>query len=203
MRVYIDGENFRKGLARILINEKIITNSREINSYAIRDLLADVLESRDLDINYYASKIKLPNGYKPDKEVMQHVQKIKDFTRKWVPQLKKQNINYTKAGYLKVKSSKKCPRCGHGHDTLQEKGVDVRLAVDMLEQAYSQKNQVMAMMSSDTDLCPAIKKVQDRGSKVIYVCFGDSPNRAVSAVSDETATISKAKLIKYAKVKNA
>jgi len=203
LKIYIDGENFRKGLARILINQKVINNSREITNFPIRDMLADVLESEDLEIYYYASKIKLPTGYSPDKEVMQHVEKIKDFNRKWVPTLLNQKITYIKAGYLKVKSSKKCPKCGHSHDTLQEKGVDVRLAVDMLEAAHNDKQVVIGLMSSDTDLCPAIQKVKDHRGKVIYICFADATNRAVSAVATETVTISTAKIKKYAEGKNA
>lgn len=164
MKVYVDGENFRKGLTRVLLTEKVIKSSRDIKGFPIRLLLEDVLET---------SKIKLPNGYQPDEKVIEHVQKIK-----------------------------KCPKCGHTHDLLQEKGVDVRLAVDMLEGAYASKDKTLAIMSSDTDLCPALHKVKKQGKQVIYVCFANATNRAVSAVATETVTISTAKLKKYVGLNN-
>lgn len=197
MKVYIDGENCRKGLTRVLKGEGVITNPRQMESYRVTDLLKDILGVEDLEINYYASVIKLPNGYSPSAEVMNHVNQIRAYNRKWVPALQNQGISYTKAGTLKVRSSKECRNCGEVQDVLQEKGVDVRIASDMLEAAYSGGEDTMALLSSDTDLCPAIHKIQAKGIQVIYIGFADSINRAVSAVADQTITISIPKTVKY------
>ncbi|HKR82383.1 MAG TPA: NYN domain-containing protein [Candidatus Saccharimonadales bacterium] len=198
MRVYIDGENFRKGLTKILKDSKVIKNDRELTAYPIRALLEDVLGAENIDISYYASKIKLPNGYTPSKHILNHVQIIQEFTRKWVPTLAGQQIDYIKAGNLKVKSSKECSNCHQVQDVLQEKGVDVRIAIDMLEDVYDKKQKTVVIMSSDTDLCPALHSIKKRRARVIYVCFADSTNRAVSAVANETVSISIEKLKKYA-----
>jgi hypothetical protein len=140
MKIYIDGENFRKGLARVLVDSKILKSPRDMDYYPVRDLLQDVLETDEkCSINYYSSKIKLPQGYTPADHIMQHVEVIREYTRKWVPNLAKQKINYVKAGYLKVRSPQPCKKCGCEHEVLQEKGVDVRLATDMLEDAYLNK----------------------------------------------------------------
>ncbi|HZM63537.1 MAG TPA: NYN domain-containing protein [Candidatus Saccharimonadales bacterium] len=199
MKVYIDGENCRKGLTRVLKETGDIAGSREMENYRLRDLLADVLETNDIEIGYYASYIKLPNGYQPSGGVLRHVQKIKEYSRKWVPALESQGIEYVKAGYLKVKSTKECRNCHEVQDVLQEKGVDVRIATEMLEDAYTNKQNVIVVMSSDTDLCPAIHKIKTHGAKVIYVAFADWVNRAVSAAASETVTISIAKVQKYSK----
>ncbi|HKU19154.1 MAG TPA: NYN domain-containing protein [Candidatus Saccharimonadales bacterium] len=199
MKVYIDGENCRKGLTRVLKEGGDISNSRDMATYRLRELLNDVLETKEVEISYYASYIKLPNGYQPAGEVLHHVQKIKEYSRKWVPALEKQGIEYVKAGYLKVKSAKECRNCHEIQDILQEKGVDVRLATEMLEDAFTGKQSVIVVMSSDTDLCPAIHKIRAHGAKVIYVAFADWVDRAVSAAADETVTISIAKVRKYAK----
>jgi len=199
MKVYIDGENCRKGLARVLEEAGDITNARQMQSYRLRELLADILvaETDAFDIDYYASEIRMPNGYQPSSDVMQHVARIREYSRKWVPSLQAQNVAYIKAGYLKAKAAKECRNCHITQEVLQEKGVDVRIATDMLEDAYTHRQDTIVIMSSDTDLCPALHKIKNQGAKVIYVCFADSINRAVSAVANQTLTIPIPKVRQY------
>ena len=198
MQVYIDGENCRKGLVRVLQDAGLIQNSREMTTYRLRDLLKDVLDTDgELAINYYASKIKLPHGYTPSADVMAHVNIIRQFSRHWVPNLEQQNITYVKAGYLKVKSGTRCPNCGHVQDVLQEKGVDVRVATDVLSSAYTEENPTIVLFSSDSDLIPALSRAKEQGAKIIYVCFADYVNYAVSRVANETVSIPTEKVKKY------
>lgn len=201
MKLFIDGENCRQALSKILQEEGLVKASREITKYRLADLLRDVTSTKanDLDIRYYASEIKLPSGYKPTAETMKQVNKIKEYSRKWVPNLQLQKIEYIKAGNLKVRQAKPCANCGKSLEVLQEKGVDVRVAVDMLESAYSGKDKKIVVMSSDTDLCPALHKVRAKGVRLVYLCFADSLNRAVSAVCHETLTIPRAKVVEYYK----
>ncbi len=199
MKVYIDGENCRKGLTRVLQDAGDISSARDMETYRLRELLIDILGIEDFSVSYYASEIRMPNGYNPSSDVEQHVRKIREYTRKWVPVLRQQNIEYIKAGYLKVKSTKECRNCHTTQDVLQEKGVDVRIATDMLEDAYTQAQDIIVIMSSDTDLCPALHKIKKHGAKVIYIAFADSINRAVSAVAHQTLTVSIPKVRKYAK----
>lgn len=199
IRIYIDGENFRKNLVRSLTSANLLSSERNLLTYPIRPLLEDLFESKDISLNYYASKIKLPNGYTPSDEVLQQVTAIRDYSRYWVASLTNQNISYIKAGNLKVRSSKSCRNCHTTQDILQEKGVDVRIALDILETAYEgDDNNTLVIASSDTDLCPVIHKIQAKGIRVIYLCFATQINRALSAVADETVTISEEKLRKYA-----
>jgi uncharacterized LabA/DUF88 family protein len=128
---------------------------------------------------------------------LRHVDRIRQFSRQWVPYLEQQSIIYIKAGYLKIKNGSPCPNCRHTQDSLQEKGVDVRLATDILEAAYTDKNTTIALMSSDSDLIPAISKAKERGARIIYVCFADYVNYAVSRVCHETVSISIEKVKKY------
>ena len=196
--VYIDGENFRKNLVRSLLESNLLTSERDLLSYQIRNLVEDVLEVKDIDICYYASKIKLPNGYIPSEDILQQVAIIREYSRHWVASLSSQAIRYIKAGNLKIKASKPCRTCHTTQDTLQEKGVDVRIALDILESAYEQgQANTIVIASSDADLCPVIHKVQAKGIRVVYLCFAAHINRAISAVSDETVAISEGKLTRY------
>src|SRR5712692_1611558 len=47
-----------------------------------------------------------------------------------------------------------------------EKGVDVQIAVDMLVAAYEDLCERIYLVSSDTDLIPAIQKAQEKGKTV-------------------------------------
>lgn len=60
-----------------------------------------------------------------------------------------------------------------------EKGVDVNLAVDLLSGAYDDLYDVAVVMSSDTDLIPAIKKVKFFKKEVEYIGFSHRPSLAL------------------------
>ena len=68
-----------------------------------------------------------------------------------------------------------------------EKGVDVQLAVDLLVGAYENTYDTAIILSSDTDLIPAIKKVREIGKSVEYIGFAHHPTIA----SQTHATLSR------------
>ncbi len=194
MKIYIDGENFRHKAVDILQSGRIIANSREMGKYPLRKLLEDVLASKDVEIVYYSSRLKLPRGYQPSDQILEKAEIIKEFNRHWVAQLRTQNIQHIKAGYLKVKNADSCPNCGHRQEILQEKGVDVRIAVDLITDSHDTDSKTIALMSSDSDLIPALDRIQRSGIKVIYICFANAVNQAMSSTADETITIPTAKV---------
>lgn len=57
-----------------------------------------------------------------------------------------------------------------------EKGVDVQLAVDLLVGAYEDSCDTFIVISSDTDLIPAIRKVRALGRNVEYIGFAHQPS---------------------------
>lgn len=60
-----------------------------------------------------------------------------------------------------------------------EKGVDVQIAVDMLVAAYENLCDRIILVSSDTDLSPAIRKVQEKEKVVEYIGFSHKPSVAM------------------------
>lgn len=60
-----------------------------------------------------------------------------------------------------------------------EKGVDVKIAVDLLVGAYDNLYDVAILISSDSDLVPVIKKVKQLGKKLGYVGFKHRPSFAL------------------------
>ncbi|MCL2037928.1 NYN domain-containing protein [Candidatus Saccharibacteria bacterium] len=197
MKIYIDGENFRKGLMNALIASKIVDRNYQLKKYQIRNLLEDVLEKKNLEIVYYASRVKLPQGYTPNKRILEIADQIKSESRVWLANVVSQKITLVKAGNLKIKQSKPCRNCHKTQEILQEKGVDVRLGADLLEDIYEKNAKTIVLFSSDTDLCPILHKAANRKVKTVYICFANSLNRAVAAAASETITIPAEKIKRY------
>jgi uncharacterized LabA/DUF88 family protein len=69
--------------------------------------------------------------------------------------------------YLETRLGRLEPR----GDTFVEKGVDVRIAVDMLSMAYRNIYDAAVLVSCDGDFADAVKAVQDLGKHVEVACF--------------------------------
>jgi len=89
---------------------------------------------------------------------------------------------------------------GLGHmlrtDAYHEKGVDVLMAVDLLIGAYEDKYDTVILVSSDTDLIPAITKVRSMKKKIEYIGFSHKPSYAMIANSDVRRLLVKEELEK-------
>ena len=77
---------------------------------------------------------------------------------------------------------------GFGHmlktDRYHEKGVDVLMAVDLLVGAYENLYDIVILITSDTDLIPALEKVRSKGKKIEYIGFSHNPSHALITHSD-------------------
>ena len=69
-------------------------------------------------------------------------------------------------------------------DSYHEKGVDVQIAVDILIGAYENLYDIILLISSDTDLLPAIIKARAMKKRVEYIGFSHKPSMALIANSD-------------------
>jgi uncharacterized LabA/DUF88 family protein len=67
-----------------------------------------------------------------------------------------------------------------------EKGVDVKIAVDMVIGAYENNYDVAILVSSDTDLIPAIKQVRRLGKIVEHIGFSHAPSFGLQKHADAT-----------------
>jgi len=56
-----------------------------------------------------------------------------------------------------------------------EKGVDVKMAVDLLTGAYDDLYDTAILLSSDSDLNPAVMKTKHLGKKLEYIGFSHNP----------------------------
>jgi len=82
-------------------------------------------------------------------------------------------------------------------EVYHEKGVDVKLAVDLLVGAYDNLYDTAIVISSDTDLIPAIKKVKHLGKQVEYIGFSHQPSFGMQSSSSLSRLLIKEELEQF------
>ena len=70
-----------------------------------------------------------------------------------------------------------------------EKGVDIRLATDMLVHAFQNHYDVAILVSSDTDFVDVVQGVKNAGKNVEVALFGQLGSEALRKVADEVVEI--------------
>src|SRR3989338_4517578 len=77
---------------------------------------------------------------------------------------------------------------------IREKGVDVQIVIDLVIDAVENNFDTAIMVSSDTDLIPAIKYLRSRGKKVEHVGFSHAPSLGMIKESDDRILLLKTQL---------
>lgn len=170
--VIIDGSNFYFKLKDLKIHLLIYFDF----SGFIKSLIG---KNKFYKAVYYIGKVRTD---KTEKTRRLHADQQKLFAH-----LKKHNIKYS-LGYL-LKSG----------DKFREKGVDVNMAVDMLVATYENVSDHFILISSDTDLLPAIRKAKEKRKTVEYVGFSHSPSLAMVANCTESRLLKKEDLLPFFK----
>lgn len=70
-----------------------------------------------------------------------------------------------------------------------EKGVDVKLAVDLVVNAYKNNYDIAVLVSNDADFIPAIQEVINLGKEVYYVGFPKMKSYHLNKVCSKTIKI--------------
>lgn len=66
----------------------------------------------------------------------------------------------------------RCPHCSTPITRMVEKGVDTALGISMIRHAYRDDFDIAVLVTSDTDLVPAVEAANDTGRKVVQAGFG-------------------------------
>lgn len=187
MKVFIDGENLRHRIVSVLHHEQRIHDRDDLFKVDVRQLVTDALGEEPEEILYYTTKIKQPDFEIPDK-LRHKIDVIMDSHRRWIADMTNQGIRVIKAGTLKVHESRTCYECGKRTMLLHEKGVDVRVAIDIVQAAIGHTTDHIVLLSSDADMIPAIEVVRRSGVHVTYLCSEGEKNEAVSITTDDTVS---------------
>lgn len=185
MKVFIDGENLRHRLVQVLYQERKIHDRDENYKLDVRQLIHDALPEVPECINYYTTRIKQPKFEIP--EALEHkITTIQEAHRRWIAMLTNQSIQVVKAGNLKVHESNACFHCGRRTMVLQEKGVDVRLASEVVMAAVHDNVTDIVVLSSDADMIPALNIARKGGANITYLCFDEERNHALESATYRT-----------------
>jgi len=185
MIVYIDGENVVHQLVEALRKTKPNASRNDILNIDIRAMLETILgmSSEELEIRYYTTSLRLirtdPILEKKSREMMR-------WGAAWANALSAQGIFIIKAGKLKVRDGEVCPRCGYQEAIFREKGVDVRLAVDLVVDAAEHKQ--LMIWSSDADLLPAVQVAKRAGVRLKNIAYVEALNWGLARQCGEWQT---------------
>ncbi|PIU73224.1 hypothetical protein COS78_03490, partial [Candidatus Shapirobacteria bacterium CG06_land_8_20_14_3_00_40_12] len=116
-------------------------------------------------------------------------QRLFNDQRKLLAHLSKNKFKYS-LGYL-MKSG----------GVFREKGVDVNIAVMLLAATYENTTDRIILVSSDTDLLPAVKKAREKGKIVEYVGFSHKPSLAMIANCSSSRLLTKNDISQFIKEK--
>lgn len=170
--ILIDGSNFYFKLKDLKLHHLL-----DFDFSGFIQLLAKEWEI--VQATYYVGAVRTDGTEK--------VQRMFNNQRRLFAHLRKHKFQYS-LGYL-LKSD----------DKYHEKGVDVNMAVDVLVATYENLCEHIILVSSDTDLLPAIKKAKEKGKTVEYVGFSHQPSVAMVANCTKSRLLTKDDLLPFVK----
>ena len=179
----------------------LILNKQELYALNIRPMLEKLFPNEELEIKFFGvAKIKHRSDL--GQEILDKSIKFSDNLRRVRNSLASQNITYIEAGKLKIRDSDICKVCGNKDYRYQEKGVDVGVAVNIVEDALKNEVDRVILVSSDTDLIPAILCAKRTGKNVTYVGFSERLTRALVDECDATQALRDDEIIEAYKTAN-
>jgi len=172
--IIFDGSNFY----HILKNKEVkIHKTLQFQYRRIAEWLSN---GRDIsEIRYYVGVAKF------DKNNPEKSQRIVSNQQKLFSELEKQKIKLVR-GYMM-----------RSDGVYHEKGVDVRMAVDMVVGAYENNFDTVILISSDTDLIPAVEKVMKKRKRIEYIGLSYRPSFGLMKKVSETKLLTKKDLEKF------
>lgn len=170
----IDGNNFYHKLQDLNLQWY---SGRTFNFSLFAQTLLD--DQALVKTTYYVGKVRTDGTDK--------AQKMHADQQRLLAHLKKHQFSYS-LGYL-LKDGK----TGSFH----EKGVDVHIAVDMLVGAYENLCDTVYLVSSDSDLEQAVRKIQEKGRRVVHVGFQHKPCKVLIAECREKRMLDRGYLLPF------
>ncbi|MCB9806035.1 NYN domain-containing protein [Candidatus Nomurabacteria bacterium] len=177
----MDGENF-KGKIRSVFEKENKVNDLIWNKYNFKGLFDSALSGYSLDKTiFYFAKLKSHSETKDKSEQLIQEQRLLK------THLENQGFEVVLSGRVRGQYE----RDSKGKETLvfKEKGVDVKIAVDMVGLACDKKVKNIVLGSSDSDLQPAIIEVKSRDVEVTYLGFEDNPNKGLTYTTNQVVLI--------------
>jgi len=158
--VYIDGSNFYKYLKD---KEISFPKGVKFNFSKFVDFL--VGERECISKRYYIGIARNVDNTQKSKEIVRGQQKFLS--------------RIENEGFV-VKQG----RVMYDEGKIREKGTDVKIAVDLIVGAVDELYDTAILVSSDTDLIPAIRYIKYKEKKLEYVGFAHAPSLGIQKYAD-------------------
>ncbi len=190
----IDGENFKGKIRSVFKSakkEKLLWHE-----YNFKGLLDKVLGGIKIDrkVFYFARIKEHENSQEKSKQLILEQRLLK--------------THLERQGFEVILSGRGRGQIEDGQNgkkvlVFKEKGVDVKIAVDMVSLACDKKVREIILGSSDSDLQPAIKEVRDRNTNCVYLGFEAQPNKGLSFTTKRTILIRNSEVFDFEKVQKS
>ena len=163
--VFIDGNNFYFKLRSLTDSAK---GRYRLSSFNFRAFSEWLTRPHSLEgISYYIGAVKQQESNEKSKKMFADQQRL-------LMRLQGQEVSFVLGHLIR-----------HPDKTYHEKGVDVRLAVEMIRYARQNKYNIAYLLSSDTDLVPAVEEVQSFGKKIQYVGVPKGQSYGLTKAADD------------------
>ncbi len=163
--VFIDGSNFYFKLKELTSK---LDGEYSLLEFDFRKFAEWLVEPNEpIEIHYYLGVVSRRKDDGKSEELYTNQQKL-------FRKLQKQNIVISLGQLIQ-----------HPDKIYHEKGVDVRLAVEMIKFARENKYDIAYLVSSDTDLVAAVEEVQSIGKTAQYVGISKGQSYGLSKVADD------------------
>ena len=163
--VFIDGNNFYFKLKELTSK---LTTEFSLLDFDFKGFAKWLVEGNNLiEVHYYIGAVKRQLNSQKSEKMYANQQRL-------LRGLQRQNIIVSLGQLIR-----------HPDKTYHEKGVDVRLAVEMIRFARQDKYGIAYLISSDTDLVPAVEEVKAFGKKVQYIGIPKGQSFGLSVVADD------------------
>ncbi|TSC79500.1 MAG: hypothetical protein G01um101429_487 [Parcubacteria group bacterium Gr01-1014_29] len=185
--LFIDGENFKHKISNVYTEHR--KQKPEWHTYNFKGLLDNVLTGFDRDRTiFYFAKIKEHSETKEKSRQLIEAQRLLKTS------LERQGFTIVLAGGVRGQ------REGNSSNSVvvfREKGVDVRMGVDMVSSACDERASTIILGSSDSDLQPAVKETSKRGVGCVYLGFETNPNKGLSFTCKRTILIRDSEVLEF------
>lgn len=181
--LFIDGENFLHKVEDVLKKEGIDRTKVDLALIDLDKLTREALKGFSISRKiFYASRLHLhPATKRKSKELVRFQRKLRN--------------NLLKLGYEFVIAGNVRAQKINGRIIFREKGVDVKIAVDLVALSCDKKLETAILCSSDSDLQPAVNELRGRGVEVIYLGFEANPNKGLTYTTNRTVLLKNPEVI--------
>jgi uncharacterized LabA/DUF88 family protein len=185
--LFVDGENFLHKVEEVLEARKIDKKKLDLAQINLKELFEKYLPDYKLSkMFFYGARLH------ENKETLNKSRELINFQRRLKTNLEKQGFKFIMAGNVRAQI---VVIDKHRKVMFREKGVDVKIAVDLVSLACGKEIDTAILCSSDSDLQPVVTELKKRKVKVVYLGFEIKPNKGLIYTTDKTVLLKNSDIV--------